>query len=109
MIDPEASATSRRWRTILDFWERVGARVPWRRRNAAGVGHATRVTPYDGEVLAALLGGVVPVDDEPRARAIKRFNATLVSYLFLLYFDTRVGDGRHRAVRTARRPRRAGA
>ena len=35
--------------------------------------------------------GAAPVtDDQERAR-IKRFNATVVNYLFLLYFDTRVG------------------
>jgi hypothetical protein len=47
--------------------------------------------------------------DESQRQTIKRFNATLVNYLFLLYFDTRVGagdtgpyvlpDGRHLLVR----------
>jgi hypothetical protein len=47
----------------------------------------------DAAIIDTLLAGVVPVaDDELRAR-IRSFNATLVAYLFLLYFDTRVGHG----------------
>ncbi len=38
----------------------------------------------------ALLAGSAPVEDGQRA-LIKRFNATLITYLFLLYFDTRAG------------------
>ena len=40
----------------------------------------------------ATVEGAAPVDDDARA-AVKRFNATLIAYLFLLYFDTRVGAG----------------
>ena len=35
---------------------------------------------------------MTPVGDDDRLR-ITRFNATLIAYLFLLYFDTRVGAG----------------
>ena len=56
-----------------------------------GVGH--RGAPiYDDGVVAQLVEGAAPVDDDERA-AVKRFNATLIAYLFLLYFDTRVGAG----------------
>ena len=41
----------------------------------------------------ALLAGAVPVTDAGTRTRIKRFNATVVNYLFLLYFDTRVGTG----------------
>jgi hypothetical protein len=85
--DPHAA------RTVLDFWERAalafrggdGTRQAW---DAGGV-----VRPYSDEVLHTILEGTSPiVDDEQRVR-VKRFNATLVNYLFLLYFDTRVGTG----------------
>ena len=77
---------------VLDFWERAalsfrgddGTHQAW---DAAGV-----VRPYDDRVIATLLDGTVPVADDERAR-IKRWNATMVNYLFLLYFDTRVGTG----------------
>ncbi|CAN5829621.1 hypothetical protein BH24ACT3_BH24ACT3_18310 [soil metagenome] len=77
--------------TVLDFWERSargfrgdGTHQAW---DAGGV-----VRPYGPTVLDALTEGLVPVDDELRSRS-KTFNATLVTYLFLLYFDTRVGAG----------------
>jgi hypothetical protein len=78
--------------TVLDFWER--AAIAFRggdgTRQAVDAGGIVR--PYGADLVAALLVGAAPVDDETRAR-IKRFNATLVNYLFLLYFDTRVGTG----------------
>jgi len=92
MMDPGNDPIDRTWR-VLDFWERSamafrggdGTRQAW---DAGGV-----VRPYGPDVLDTLLGGVVPItDDDDRAR-VKRFNATLVNYLFLLYFDTRVGTG----------------
>ncbi len=88
--DPEAAFT------VLDFWERAAAayRHDDGTRQAADDGV---VRPYGDDVLATLLGGITMLEaddqgDELRAR-IKRFNATLVNYLFLLYFDTRVGTG----------------
>ena len=75
---------------VLDFWDRAasgfradGTRQAWDDGTARPYGEAT---------LAALLAGASPVDDEARA-VVKRFNATLIAYLFLLYFDTRVGSG----------------
>ena len=42
-------------------------------------------------MIDALLAGTAPVTDDQERAGIKRFNATVVNYLFLLYFDTRVG------------------
>jgi hypothetical protein len=76
--------------TVLDFWER--AALGYRgdgHRQAWDAGFATRT--YSDEVVAQLVDGAGPVEsDEARAR-LKRFNATVTAYLFLLYFDTRVG------------------
>jgi len=90
MVDPERAHDVTALATIADFWERAatsfradGTRQAWDTGSA---------TPYDADVVEALLTAVEPVDDDARA-AIKRFNATLVAYLFLLYFDTRVGTG----------------
>lgn len=79
--------------TVLRFWERAarafhhdrGPRQAW---DTGGV-----VRPYDDDVIAELLADVTPVDDPAERQRLSRFNATLVNYLFLLYFDTRVGAG----------------
>jgi hypothetical protein len=76
--------------SIFDFWERA-ARA-YRGDGTLQAWDTNTVTPYDGPVLDALLAAVTSVDDAQRA-TIKKFNATLVSYLFLMYFDTRVGAG----------------
>jgi hypothetical protein len=77
--------------TVLDFWDRAarGFRGDGTRQ-AADADGVIRV--YDRDVVHALAEQAVPVDDELRA-GLKRFNATLINYLFLLYFDTRVGSG----------------
>jgi hypothetical protein len=76
--------------TVLDFWERAttayrgdGTRQAW------DAGLVAR--PYDGAVIETIVAGLTPVEDEEARTSIARFNALLVSYLFLLYFDTRVG------------------
>ena len=74
---------------MLDFWERAACAYPGR-RHSAGVGHRPAAVYDDASSPAARRA--TPVDDDERAR-IKRFNATLVNHLFLLYFDTRVGSG----------------
>lgn len=77
--------------TVLDFWERAAQGFHGDgRRLAADSGYAA---PYDAATVASLLAGVQPVTDPDVRDRIKRFNATLVAYLFLLYFDTRVGAG----------------
>jgi len=82
----------RTWR-VLDFWER--AALSYRsdgHRQAWDAGFAVR--PYDHATIATLLDGVEPVGKgglDPLV--VKRFSASLMTYLFLLYFDTRVGTG----------------
>jgi hypothetical protein len=91
MLDPSADdpvATA----TVLDFWERAamayrgddGTRQAWDTGTA---------TPYDEATIGRLLEGVVPIADDEHRAAVKRFSATLVNHLFLLYFDTRAGYG----------------
>ena len=83
--DPERTAT------VLDFWERAalayrgdGTRQAW----------DTGASPiYDDATIAALLEGAVPIADDDHRSAVKRFSATLVNHLFLMYFDTRAGYG----------------
>ena len=90
MVDPGAVDDVEAAHTVLDFWERAargfrgdGTRQAWDSGTAA---------VYDEAVVAQLLDGAAPVADDDRLR-ITRFNATLIAYLFLLYFDTRVGAG----------------
>ncbi len=90
MVDPSASDDVEAAHTVLDFWERAalgfrgdGTRQAWDSGTAA---------VYDASVVAQLLDGVAPVAEDARLQ-ITRFNATLIAYLFLLYFDTRVGAG----------------
>ena len=77
--------------TMLEFWERAA-------RAYRADGHCQAwdagfvLRPYEDDIVKMLLGGVEPVDNDGRTR-IKRFNALVMSYLFLLYFDTRVGTG----------------
>jgi hypothetical protein len=91
MLDPSADDPANT-AAVLDFWERAamayrgddGTRQAWDTGTS---------TPYDDDLVAALLAGVTPIaDDEHRGR-VKRFNATLVNHLFLMYFDTRAGYG----------------
>ena len=90
LVDPSTVDDVDAAHTVLDFWERAARGFPGR-RDPPGVGH--RGAPiYDDAVVAQLVEGAAPVDDDERA-AVKRFNAALIAYLFLLYFDTRVGAG----------------
>ena len=89
MMDPSLDVADDVF-TVLDFWERAalayrhhdGTRQAW---DAGDV-----VRPFGPDVLDTLLAGVQPVDDDTR-RIVKRANATIVNYLFLSWFDTRVG------------------
>jgi hypothetical protein len=91
MVD-QSLDTPDRLHTILDFWERgaMAYRGGDGTRQAWDTGSAT---PYDGAIVAELLDGTIRIDDPDERARIKRFNATLVNYLFLLYFDTRAGYG----------------
>jgi hypothetical protein len=80
----------RTW-TVLDFWRRAasayrgdGTLQAW---DAGLSSH-----PYGDDIVEQLLAGTTPTDEDARS-AVKKLNATLVAYLFLLYFDTRVGTG----------------
>jgi hypothetical protein len=83
--DPEATAT------VLDFWER--AAMAYRGDGTRQAWDTGTATPYDGATIARLLEGTVPIADEEHRAEVKRFSATLVNHLFLLYFDTRAGYG----------------
>ena len=78
--------------TMLDFWERaaLGYRADGHRQ-AWDAGFVLR--PYDQATIDTLVAGTRPVADDDERHRIKRWNATVMSYLFLLYFDTRVGTG----------------
>ena len=79
---------------------RLRPRLLGARRRSAYRGDGTRQAwdtgtsrIYDTDTVAALLDGAVPIADDGHRAAVKRFNATLVNHLFLLYFDTRAGYG----------------
>jgi hypothetical protein len=78
--------------TVLDFWQRAA-------RAYRGDGHLQAwdagfvVRPFGDDVLAELTAGIRPVTDGTQRARITRFTATVMAYLFLLYFDTRVGTG----------------
>ena len=89
-FDMADDTTDRTW-SILDFWRRAaGAYRGDGHLQAWDAGFVLR--PYKADTVADLVEGAGGVDDERRT-LVKRLNATLVSYLFLLYFDTRVGTG----------------
>jgi hypothetical protein len=77
---------------VLDFWDRAarayrggdGTRQAWDTGSA---------TPYDDRIVSVLLAGAADVADPEARRRVSRFSATLVNFLFLLYFDTRAGYG----------------
>ncbi len=88
VVDDEVERT---W-TVLDFWRRAaqayrgdGALQAW----DAGF----TVRPYDHATVDRLLAGASATPDAGARAVVKKLNATLVAYLFLLYFDTRVGTG----------------
>jgi len=91
MLDPAADDPADT-AVVLDFWER--AAIAYRgddgTRQAWDTGTAT---PYDATMVEALLAGVSPITDDEHRSQVKRFGATLVNHLFLLYFDTRAGYG----------------
>ena len=90
MLDPSLDTPDRMY-TILDFWER--AALAYRGDGTRQAWDTDSATPYDATTVSTLLAGVTDVDDPDERTRIKRFNATLVNHLFLLYFDTRAGYG----------------
>ena len=87
----DADGSDRTWR-VLDFWERA-ARA-WRSDgNLQAWDAGMEARPYGPDVLDPLMQAVRPIEELGGVDVVRRFSATLMSYLFLLYFDTRVGTG----------------
>jgi hypothetical protein len=90
MLDPTLD-TADRMHTVLDFWERAG--MAYRGDGTRQAWDTGTATPYSHDVVAALIAGAAEVATPEDRTRITRFSATLVNYLFLLYFDTRAGYG----------------
>lgn len=83
-----------RMSVTLDVWRRATA--VWRGDGFAQAWDAGDVVrPYDADVVGLLAAGAEPVGpvDGERHTLARRFLATLMQYLFLLYLDTRMGTG----------------
>jgi hypothetical protein len=88
MVTPETDLEGTA--TVLDFWKRAAA--PWRADGHLQAWDAGSVVrPYDDSVVDELLAGSAPVTGDATRGRIRKLNAALTSYLFLLYFDTRAG------------------
>ena len=82
--DPEGTAV------VLDFWKRAaGAFRGDGRLQAFDANYVC--TPYRDDVVTEIVGGTAPIGDPEEWSAVKKMNAQLHSYQFLLYFDTRSG------------------
>jgi hypothetical protein len=90
MIDPAADRPEDT-AYVLDFWERAALAYRGDGTRQAWDTGASRI--YDETTIAALLAEVAPIADDDHRSQVKRFNATLVNHLFLMYFDTRAGYG----------------
>ncbi|MEO7571800.1 MAG: hypothetical protein ABIX10_05130 [Acidimicrobiales bacterium] len=77
--------------TVLDFWERAASAYRADDTRQAWDTGTSRI--YDDATVETLLAGAVAITDDGHRSDVKRFNATLVNHLFLLYFDTRAGYG----------------
>ncbi len=87
MLDPEFDFTYNA--TVRDFWQRAAGSFRGDDGHLQAWDSGGSVTPYTAFV-AEILAATRPLDDDARRRTT-RLNATLTSYLFLLYFDTRAG------------------
>ena len=90
MLDPQADRPEDT-AFVLDFWER--AALAYRGDGTRQAWDTGTSIIYDAATVEALLAGVEPIRDDHHRGTVKRFNATLVNHLFLLYFDTRAGYG----------------
>lgn len=90
MVDPSADDPVRTAQ-VLDFWER--AALAYRSDGTRQAWDTGTSRIYDDTTVAALLAEAAPIADADHRTQVKRFNATLVNHLFLLYFDTRAGYG----------------
>ena len=90
MIDPAADQPEDT-AFVLDFWER--AALAYRGDGTRQAWDSGTSLIYDDATVSTLLVGAVPITDDDHRAQVKRFNATLVNHLFLMYFDTRAGYG----------------
>jgi hypothetical protein len=90
MADPEGDDPART-ALVLDFWERAALAFRGDGTRQAWDTGTSRI--YDDDAISALLADATPIVDDEHRASVKRFNATLVNHLFLLYFDTRAGYG----------------
>ena len=90
MIDPAADRPEET-AFVLDFWER--AALAYRGDGTRQAWDSGTSLIYDDATVSTLLAGVMPIADDDHRASVKRFNATLVNHLFLMYFDTRAGYG----------------
>ena len=88
MLDPSLDTPERMY-TILDFWER--AAMAYRGDGTRQAWDTGTATPYDRDVVRSLLDGVRHGRRRRSGRASRSSTRRLVTYLFLLYFDTRAG------------------
>ena len=77
--------------TVLDFWRRAASAYRGDDGTLQAWDAGGRNTPYGDEVVGALVDGARPITSDDERRRVTRAFATLYAYLFLLYFDTRVG------------------
>ena len=90
MIDPAADRPEDT-AYVLDFWER--AALAYRGDGTYQAWDTGTSLIYDDATVEALLEGAIAIADDDHRAQVKRFNATLVNHLFLMYFDTRAGYG----------------
>lgn len=80
-----------RMAVLFDFWKRAA-------KAYRGDGHTQAwdagmiLKPYQNELIDRIVEESEPVQTDVLDR-IRKFSSTLMTYLFLLYFDTRVGTG----------------
>jgi hypothetical protein len=83
-------ASPERTAIVLDFWKRVSLAFRGDGNHQAFESNLV-CTPYHDEVIREIVDGTHPIDDTAVWSSIKKTNAQLHSYQFLLYFDTRSG------------------
>ena len=90
LIDPSLDNVSNAHK-VLDFWGRV-SRSYRGGEYLHAADNGNKINVLDLSHLEFLKQSASPVNAERQA-LIRHLNATLINYLFLLYFDTRVGHG----------------
>jgi hypothetical protein len=85
---PEAAPE--RTAIVLDFWERCSLAFRGDGNHQAFESDLV-CTPYHDDVIHQIADGTHAVDDPQLWSSVKKTNAQLHSYQFLLYFDTRSG------------------